>query len=76
MGGCAEYFSHSSVEVRVQNIHGDMTEYLANTLAFVVVGIIIAGRVYQGHDDAGMLRARDYGWAVALWLLLLVRNQS
>ncbi len=53
-----------------------MTEYLANTLAFVGVGIIIAGRVYQGHIDAGMLRARDYGWAVALWLLLLVRNHS
>ena len=50
-------------------------DYLANTLIFVVSGIIIAGKIYQGHQESSpyILTGTDYGWAVVLWLLLLVR---
>eukprot|EP00208_Stichococcus_sp_RCC1054_P003626 CAMPEP_0206134718 /NCGR_PEP_ID=MMETSP1473-20131121/172_1 /ASSEMBLY_ACC=CAM_ASM_001109 /TAXON_ID=1461547 /ORGANISM="Stichococcus sp, Strain RCC1054" /LENGTH=489 /DNA_ID=CAMNT_0053526339 /DNA_START=204 /DNA_END=1673 /DNA_ORIENTATION=- len=69
----------------------DAVEYIANALAFVITGIIIAGQTYDGQagpsgaaaaagsSEALMLAgqgarimARDYGWGVALWLLLMV----
>lgn len=54
--------------------HRNAIDYLANTLIFVVSGIIIAGKLYIGHQAGSphVLTAFDYGWAVALWLLLLV----
>ena len=54
----------------------EVVDYLANTLIFVLSGIIIAGRVYDGHQAGSpyILTGMDYGWAVALWLLLLVSH--
>ena len=51
-----------------------MIEYFANTLIFVISGVIIAGRIYAGHQASSphILTGMDYAWAVALWLLLLV----
>ena len=53
-----------------------MVEFVANSLAFVMVGILIAAKVYQGHDELGIPSGNDYGWAVVLWILLLVWAQS
>ncbi|KAL0050974.1 hypothetical protein WJX82_011388 [Trebouxia sp. C0006] len=52
----------------------EVIEYFANTLIFVISGVIIAGRIYAGHQDSSphILTGMDYAWAVALWLLLLV----
>ena len=52
----------------------EVIEYFANTLIFVISGVIIAGRIYAGHQDSSphILTGVDYAWAVALWLLLLV----
>ncbi|CAL8468287.1 g7827 [Coccomyxa elongata] len=49
-------------------------EFVANTVIFVVCGMLIAGRMYRAHQPGGpwTLQARDYAFAVALWLLLLV----
>ena len=49
-------------------------EFVANTVIFVVCGMLIAGRVYGAHQPGGpwTLQGRDYAFAVALWLLLLV----
>ena len=46
-------------------------DFLFNTLAFVLSGVIIAGRVYTAFN-AGSVRGRDIGWGILLWLLLLV----
>ena len=53
-----------------------MIDYLANSLIFTISGIIIAGKVYTGHQAKSpcILTGTDYGWAVALWLLLLVET--
>ena len=55
----------------------EVTDYLANTLIFLLSGVIIAGRLYAGHQQGSphVLRGQDYGWAGVLWLLLLVSNQ-
>lgn len=47
----------------------------ANTVIFVVCGMLISGRVYRAHQPGGpwLLQGTNYGYAVALWLLLLVR---
>ncbi|KAL0035594.1 hypothetical protein WJX79_001024 [Trebouxia sp. C0005] len=52
----------------------EVIEYFANTLIFVISGVIIAGRIYAGHQAGSphILTGIDYAWAVALWLLLLV----
>lgn len=50
-----------------------MIEHLANTIAFPLVGVIIASKIYQAHQN-DLLLARDYGWAVVLWCLLLVSS--
>ncbi len=49
-------------------------EFVANTVIFVVCGMLIAGWVYRAHQPGGpwTLQGRDYAFAVALWLLLLV----
>ena len=50
---------------------------MANTLIFVVCGMLIGGWVYRAHRMGGpwTLQGSDYGFAVALWLLLLARPQ-
>ena len=52
----------------------EVIDYLANTLIFVISGNIIAGKIYAGLQSGSpyIFTGRDYGWAVALWLLLLV----
>ncbi|KAK9789560.1 hypothetical protein WJX73_006097 [Symbiochloris irregularis] len=50
----------------------EFVEFVANSLAFVMIGILVASKVYQGHHSLGILTGADYGWAVLLWLLLLV----
>jgi hypothetical protein len=40
----------------------------------VLIGIVVAGRTYEGHDmlSSAPIRASDYGYAVLLWVALLV----
>ena len=50
-------------------------EFIANTLIFVLAGVIIAGNIYQSeHSSASPfeIKGRDYGYAVLLWVVLLV----
>ena len=55
-------------------MHREAIDYLANTFIFLVSGLIIASKVYQGHQRGSphVLVGKDYAWAVVLWLLLLV----
>ncbi|KAK9814058.1 hypothetical protein WJX72_000127 [[Myrmecia] bisecta] len=48
-------------------------EWVLNTLLFILIGIIVAGRTYEAHHVMGAVRitASDYGWAVLLWVALL-----
>lgn len=48
-------------------------EFIGNTIIFVLSGTIIADRIIESHQDNGIthIQASDYGYAVALWLLLL-----
>ena len=55
----------------------DALEFAFNTLAFVLLGGIIAARCGEGFAGSNpILVQADYGWTVAVWLLLLVRGQS
>ncbi|GAQ79623.1 Na+/H+ antiporter [Klebsormidium nitens] len=50
-------------------------EWCLNTLLFVLIGVVVAGRTYEGHDvlpGNDNIDLSDYGFAVLLWLALLV----
>eukprot|EP00891_Asterochloris_glomerata_P000999 jgi/Astpho2/999/e_gw1.00016.116.1_t len=49
-------------------------DFIANTLIFVLVGVIIAGNIYQTKylDSVDTIHGPDYGYAILLWVLLLV----
>ena len=48
-------------------------EYIANTLIFVLSGVIIVGKIWESSSTtANDIRPADYGYAVLLWLYLLV----
>lgn len=50
-------------------------EYVANTLVFVLSGVIIVGNVYESHSPGQptYIRGADYAYALLLWAFLLVR---
>ena len=50
-------------------------EYLANTLIFVLAGVIIAGNIYiyASTDSTTHIDGVDYVYALLLWVYLLVR---
>jgi hypothetical protein len=48
-------------------------EFVANTLIFVLTGVIIAAKIYtNSRGTANDIVGVDYGYAVVLWLYLLV----
>ncbi|KAA6417827.1 MAG: salt overly sensitive 1 [Trebouxia sp. A1-2] len=49
-------------------------EFIANTLIFVLTGVIIAGNIYQSEHTVSatvQIQARDYGYAFLLWVVLI-----
>ena len=51
-----------------------MLEYVANTLIFVLAGVIISNRVHTSSQGEGaIVHALDYAYALLLWVYLLVR---
>ncbi|KAK9908624.1 hypothetical protein WJX75_000582 [Coccomyxa subellipsoidea] len=52
-------------------------EFLANTLIFVLSGVIITGKIWESSTTSSLdyIRPADYGYAVLLWVyLLLIRG--
>lgn len=49
-------------------------EFLANTLIFVLSGVIITGKIWESSTTSSLdyIRPADYGYAVLLWVYLLV----
>ena len=48
-------------------------EYIANTLIFVLSGVIIVGKIWESSSTtADDIRPADYGYALLLWFYLLV----
>jgi hypothetical protein len=48
-------------------------EYVANTLIFILSGVIIAAKIYTNSTGtADEIVGIDYGYAVLLWVYLLV----
>ncbi|KAL3158150.1 Son of sevenless 1, variant 2 [Trebouxia sp. C0010 RCD-2024] len=49
-------------------------EFIANTLIFILAGVIIAGNVYLSQHSSSSpvtIRGREYGYAFLLWIVLL-----
>ena len=52
-------------------------EFVANTLIFVLSGVIIAGRIYNSEYTAeSLIRPADYGYAFLLWVYVNVRSEG
>ena len=53
-------------------------DFIANTLIFILAGVIIAGNVYLSqHSDSSLtIRGREYGYAFLLWVVLIVSKCS
>lgn len=54
-------------------------EFIANTLIFILAGVIIAGNVYLSQHNPSSpvtIRGREYGYAFLLWIVLLVSRCS
>ena len=52
----------------------EVLEYVANTLIFVLAGVIISNRVHTSSQGEGaIVHALDYAYALLLWVYLLVR---
>lgn len=52
----------------------EVLEYVANTLIFVLSGVIISNRVHTSSQGEGaIVHALDYAYALLLWVYLLVR---
>ena len=64
------------ISVKVQHplqIIWEELEYVANTLVFVLAGVIIAGNIYQSSaENLSHIRGVDYVYALLLWVYLLV----
>ena len=58
-------------------VYREELEFIANTLIFVLTGVIIAGNIYQSEHSVGatiQIQARDYGYAFLLWVVLIVSH--
>ena len=52
----------------------EVLEYVANTLIFVLSGVIISNRVHTSSQGEGaIVHALDYAYALLLWVYLLAR---
>ena len=54
-------------------------EFIANTLIFILAGVIIAGNIYLSQhtpDSPVQIAGQDYGYAILLWVVLLVSHCS
>ena len=55
----------------------EVLEYVANTLIFVLAGVIISNRVHTSSigsvGQSALVSAPDYGYALLLWVYLLAR---
>lgn len=48
-------------------------EFVANTLVFILAGVVIGGRIYESsHDGSNLIQAQDWGYALLLWVYLTV----
>lgn len=48
-------------------------EFLANTLIFVLSGVIITGKIWESSTTKfDYIQPADYGYAVLLWVYLVV----
>ncbi len=53
----------------------DELEFVANTVVFLLAGIVIAGRIYDSSRGATkIIEARDWGYTLLLWVYLTVRS--
>ena len=51
-------------------------EFIANTMLFLLSGIVIAGRIYESsHTNVKYIRASDWGYTLLLWVYLTVRGR-
>lgn len=50
----------------------EVLEHLANTLVFILIGAVIAGEVWTNERDFTLVTAKDWGYAILLWVSLLV----
>ena len=49
-------------------------EFLANTLVFLLAGLIIAGKIYESSTASGaVIDGRDWGYVALLWVYVTVR---
>lgn len=72
--GSSEKISIHHVEFAL--CHREELEYVANTLIFVLSGVIITGKIWESSSSAvDSIRPADYGYAVLLWVYLLVRHK-
>ena len=55
-------------------VNREVLEYVANTLIFVLSGVIISNRVHTSSvGESADVKALDYAYALLLWVYLLVR---
>lgn len=68
--------AHISVKVQAPlAIIWEELEYLANTLIFILAGVLIAGNIYASSvSGPSHIEGLDYVYALLLWVYLLVRN--
>ena len=51
----------------------EQLEHIANTLVFMLSGVIIAGRIYiSSTQGLGYIKGQEYGYAALLWVYLTV----
>lgn len=50
-------------------------EFIANTLIFVLSGVVIAGRIYESANSSEkLIEPSDWGYTLLLWVYLTVRS--
>ncbi len=74
----ARLLTHSLTHSKPNScIYREELEFIANTLIFILAGVIIAGNIYQSEHSVGatiQIQARDYGYAFLLWVVLIVSH--
>ena len=64
---------HCAFDAHPGNGCREELEYVANTLIFVLSGVIITGKIWESSATRfHEIQAADYGYAVLLWIYLLV----
>lgn len=68
--------THNDLFLTQSSAFREELEFIANTVVFLLSGIVIAGRIYdssQGHLK--LIEARDWGYTLLLWVYLTVSFQ-